>query len=255
LPQSDQEAARLYQLAAERGNVFAQINLGFLYETGRGGLPLDDVEAARLYRRAAEQGEPIAQNKLAMFYEEGRGGLPKKVDEATRLYKLAAEQDRNPNQKRQATEALRRLSVSMATTSPSAPSGQQLGMPVIGFLTTSGPSAGGFNISPFRSGLKEAGYVEGNNVAIDFRWANNQREMNELAADLVHHRVKVIFANGLEAALAAKTATETIPIVFSTGGDPIELGLTASIDRPAGNLTGVAIQNAELTVKRLDLLH
>ena len=118
MPQSDQEAARLYQLAAEQGHVFAQINLGVLYEAGRGGLPQDDAEAARLYRLAAEQGEPIGQNKLATFYEEGRGGLPKDNREAARLYKLAAEQDRNQYEKQRASDALTRLGLSPAIDLP-----------------------------------------------------------------------------------------------------------------------------------------
>jgi TPR repeat protein len=116
LPQSDQEAAGLFRLAAEQGHVAARTTLGFLYEMGRGGLPQDDVEAARLYRLAAEQGGPSAQNKLANLYEEGRAGLPKNIGEAIRLYKLAAEQDRNPDVKRQASDALTRLGV--ATVSP-----------------------------------------------------------------------------------------------------------------------------------------
>jgi TPR repeat protein len=100
--------------------VFAQLSLGFFYETGRGGIPQDDVEAARLYRLAAEQGEPFGQNKLATFYEEGRGGLSKDNREAARLYKLASEQDRNLNEKQKATDALTRLGLAPTPPHPRA---------------------------------------------------------------------------------------------------------------------------------------
>jgi TPR repeat protein len=175
LPQSDDDAVRLYRLAAEQGNAFAQGNLGFLYETGQGGLPQDDVEAARLYRLAAEQGEPVGHNKLAMFYEEGRGGLPKDNREAARLYRLAAEQDRNLNQKRQASDALTRLGTTTAAISPSARSGRaQNAMPVIGLLNWSFPNRNADYLVAFRQGLAKAGYVEGQNAAIEYRWANLQ---------------------------------------------------------------------------------
>ena len=254
LPQSDQEAARLYQLAAEQGHVFAQINLGVLYEAGRGGLPQDDAEAARLYRLAAEQGEPIGQNKLATFYEEGRGGLPKDNREAARLYKLAAEQDRNRNEKQRASDALTRLGLSPAIDSP-APSGVRPSTPVIGFLDTSAPSANTFGIDAFRSALKEAGYVEGKNVSIDFRWTNNRREMYEFAADMVRRHVNIIVASGSGlAAQAAKAATDSIPIVIMGGTDPVKAGLVASLNRPGGNVTGVSFIHNQLAGKRLGLL-
>jgi TPR repeat protein len=238
LPQSDQEAVRLYQLAAEQGYAIAQTNLAFFYETGRGGLPQDDVEAARLYGRAADKGEPIGQNKLATFYEEGRGGLPKDAREAARLYKLAAEQDRNLNVKQRASEALTRLGLASPAASPSAPSAVRSALSVIGFLDTSAPSASGINA--FRSALKEAGYVEGKNVAVEFRWATNRDEMYELAADMVRRRVDIIVASGdALAARAAKAATDTIPIVIAGGTDPVQIGLVASLNRPGGNVTGV----------------
>ena len=255
LPQSDQEAARLFRLAAEQGHVAGQANLGSLYETGRGGLPQDDAEAARLYRLAAEQGGPFAQNKLAIFYEEGRNGLPKNIGEAIRLYKLAAEQDRNLDVKRQASEALTRLGVATAAVSPSAPSRPRSVTPVIGFLDTSTPSANRFGINAFRSALGEAGYVEGKNVAIDFRWSNNQREMYELAADMVRRQVDVIVASGgLLAARAAKAATDTVPIVVVGGGDPVAAGLAKSLNRPGGNVTGVTSTLNQNASKRLELL-
>jgi putative ABC transport system substrate-binding protein len=255
LPQSDQEAARLYQLAAEQGYIFAQGNLGFFYETGRGGLPQDDAEAARLYGLAAEQGGPFEQNKLAIFYEEGRNGLPKNIGEAIRLYKLAAEQDLNLDVKRQASDALTRLGVATAAVSPSAPSRPRLVIPVIGFLDTSTPSANRFWINAFRSALGEAGYVEGKNVAIDFRWSNNQREMYELAADMVRRQVDVIVASGgLLSARAAKAATDTVPIVVVGGGDPVAAGLAKSLNRPGGNVTGVTSTLNQNASKRLQLL-
>jgi len=255
LPQSDQEAARLFQLAAEQGHASARGWLGLLYEAGRGGLPQDDAEAARLYGLAAEQGDPFAQNKLAIFYEEGRGGLPKNISEATRLYKLAADQDRNPNAKRLAREALTRLTVSTAVASPPAPSVQRPAMPMIGYLDTAAPSANRFGINAFRSALKEAGYIEGKNVAIDFRWSNNRPEMYELAADMVRRQVDVIVASGATlAAQAAKAATDAIPIVMVGGPDPVKIGLAKSLNRPGGNLTGVTLILNQLAGKRLELL-
>jgi putative tryptophan/tyrosine transport system substrate-binding protein len=134
---------------------------------------------------------------------------------------------------------------------------QQPAMPVIGFLSNLSPGPIVRPLAAFRRGLEEAGYVEGHNVAIAFRWAGGHNErLPELAADLVQHRVSVIVATGGGvSALAAKAATATIPIVFSTAADPVELGLVAALNRPGGNATGVFILANELEGKRLGLLH
>src|SRR5215472_2430111 len=133
---------------------------------------------------------------------------------------------------------------------------QQPAVPVIGYLSTeSADDDYKNNIVPFLQGLKETGYVDGQNVAIEYRWAENQYDrLPALAADLVHRRVALILASGTPATLAAKAATTTIPIVFGTGGDPVALGLVASLNRPGGNLTDSAILTAELAPKQLQLL-
>jgi TPR repeat protein/ABC-type uncharacterized transport system substrate-binding protein len=247
LPQSDQEAARLYRLAADQGNAFAQGNLGFFYEAGRGGLRQDDAESARLYRLAAEQGEPFAQYKLATFYEEGRGGLTRNNGEATRLFKLAAEQDRNPRVKQIAQEALTRFGASSADAASSR-------TPVIGVLSTTAPSSGG-RISRLRSAIKEAGFIEGKNVAVEFHWANNRREMDDIAADIARRKVAVIVAlDGIQPARAAKAATDSIPIVIVGGADPVQAGFVESFNRPGGNVTGITYVNSQLDGKRLGIL-
>ena len=127
--------------------------------------------------------------------------------------------------------------------------------PVVGFLNSRAAGDDPHLLAAFRQGLKETGYVEGQNVAIEYRFAENQDDrLPALAADLVRRHVAVIEANGL-AAQKAKAATATIPIVFTAGFDPVEVGLVASMSRPGGNITGVSILDVELGPKRLELLH
>jgi len=130
-------------------------------------------------------------------------------------------------------------------------------MPVVGWLSIGSAEAdNAFRLTALRQGLSETGYTEGHNVTIEYRWADGHYgRLPTLAADLVDHQVAVIVAPGVPMAFAAKAATSTIPIVFNQGADPVQSGLVASLNLPGGNITGVAVLTAELSGKRLDLVH
>jgi putative tryptophan/tyrosine transport system substrate-binding protein len=142
-----------------------------------------------------------------------------------------------------------------AMTAARALHAQQKALPVIGYLSGASPGPYAPYVAAFRLGLSDTGYVEGQNLAIEYRWAEGRYDrLPALAADLVARKVDLIAADGIPAALAAKSATSTIPIVFAVGADPVAGGLVASLARPGGNLTGVSVMASELVPKRIELL-
>ena len=143
-----------------------------------------------------------------------------------------------------------------AATRPLAARAQQPAMPVIGYLSSLGQGISERFDAAFRRGLSDVGYVEGQNVSVEYRWITDRYDaLPAMAADLVQRQVTVIFAIGPPAVLAAKVASPTIPIIFVTGADPLKFGFVASFNKPGGNITGMTIITTELATKRLDLLY
>jgi putative tryptophan/tyrosine transport system substrate-binding protein len=147
------------------------------------------------------------------------------------------------------------IATASVTTRPQAARAQQPATPVVGFIRVGTPDNSTDAVAPFVPGLREAGYIDGQNVVIEFRWVDNQTDqMLGAMGDLIRRRVAVIAANGNSAAVAAKGATNSIPVVFVIGGDPVGLGLVESLNRPGGNVTGISVQQGALVGKQLESL-
>jgi putative tryptophan/tyrosine transport system substrate-binding protein len=145
---------------------------------------------------------------------------------------------------------------SAAATWPVAARAQQAALPVVGFLGPGSPESDSYRVTAFKQGLREGGFIDGQNIRIEYRWAQSRYvELQNLAADLVRAKVAVIATSGTPAALAAKAVTATIPVVFETAADPVQIKLVASLNRPGGNVTGITQAAEEAAPKRLELLH
>src|ERR1700736_7063307 len=148
------------------------------------------------------------------------------------------------------------LALGGAAAWPLAARAQQPALPVVGFLRSGTPEASAAILTAFRKGLSETGFVEGRNLAIEFRWGRGRDQLSDVAADFIRRKVDVIAAPGSSlGALAAKALTTTIPIVFTTSGDPVKLGLVTSLNRPGGNVTGYTDMGSEIVPKDVGLLH